>query len=146
MRYILLFTAFFAISSSASDLSYLKKENPDELGIWVFAGPSCPMTGKDVEGLVSGVLIRSRLKPKTSGWVSEPLYLEISVDCLALEGNNPVYTIVAGFGRFVPKPSIMYDKGYGTFGIGPKESINRAIKNATESAVTAYIQANFINN
>jgi len=146
MRYILLFTAFFAISSSASDLSYLKKENPDELGIFVFAGSSCPMTIKDVTGLVSGVLIRSRLKPNTSSWISEPLYLEIAVDCVALEGNNPVFRINAGFGRFVPKPSIMYDKGYGSFGIGGKEHINTAIKNATESAVTAYIQANFINN
>jgi hypothetical protein len=65
---------------------------------------------------------------------------------LALKNNNPVFVIDTFFGRRNPKPAIMYDYNYGTFGIGPKEDIQAAIKDRTEAAITAYIQANFIKN
>ena len=147
MRLILILTALLAFQSAAAiDKSYLKKEKPDELALFVFVDSECPFSQEEVEGLVSGVLIRARLKPDTLNWPYAPLYLDFSLSCLALKNNNPVFVIKTAFGRRNPKPAIMYEYNYGTYGVGPKENIEAAIKDSTEKAITAYIQANFIKN
>ena len=103
-----------------------------------------PYFGRRGDWHSKGVLIRSRLKPNREIWSFSPLYLQAYLSCLPIAGNNPVFRISTIFGRRTPYPPILYDKDYSTLGIGDKDSMIRAIKNSTESAVTDYIQENFI--
>ena len=146
MRYILLLTILLTFDVSAqSDLSFLKKDNPDELGYWAWASTSCPISTEDVKAIVTGVLIRSRIKPAQSLWASDPVYLNVSVICVKVEGNNPVFSAAVNFGRRIPYPSVIFDAtDHGTLGIGPVSTIKAAIKEGVEDAVTDYIKFNFI--
>jgi len=149
MKYLLL-TALLLISQSASSAellewykSAIKSPTPDELSYYIGLNPDCPVTEQEVSEHVEGVLIRSRIKPMEYAFEYNRLYLNITVDCLKLESNNPIYIVEAAFGKFNPKPAIIFDKSYGTYGIGPKKNIINAYKRVTEDAVTDYIKSNF---
>lgn len=146
MRYILLLTILLTFDVSAqSDLSFLKKDNPDELGYWAYASTNCPISTEDVKAIVTGVLIRSRIKPAQSSWASDPVYLNVSVSCVKLEGDNPVFSTSINFGRRLPYPSVIFEEiNHGGLGIGSVSYIKAAIKEGVEAAVTDYIKFNFI--
>ena len=146
MKYILLLTMLLTFDVSAqSDLSFLKKDNPDELAYWAWASPECPISREDVKAIVTGVLIRSRIKPAESSWVRDPIYLNVSVLCAKVEGNNPVFNASINFGRATPYPSVIFDSiGHQQLGIGDVSFIKATIKNGVEKAVTDYIKFNFI--
>ena len=148
MKYILLLTMLLTFDVSAqSDLSFLKKDNPDELAFWAFADSDCPISREDVEAIVTGVLIRSRIKPLVGLglWASAPVYLNVSVGCVKLENNNPVYRIDSNFGRRNPFPAVIFEgSDHGRLGIGNASDLKAGIKGAVEGAVTDYIKVNFI--
>ena len=120
---------------------YLKKENPNELAIKVQLNGDC-VDEEELEKNIKGVVTRSRIKP-TDNWVYDPLFLNISLDCIYTRAN-PVYSFGVQFGRWSPAPSIFYVDDYGTTGIGSKENILNSAKNSVERAITKYIEVNFI--
>lgn len=149
MKYLLL-TALLLISQFASSAelsewykSAIKSPTPDELAYFISTSSDCPVTKQEISEDVEGVLIRSRIKPIAYAFENNRLYLNIVVDCMKLESNNPMYVVEAGFGKYNPKPAIMFDKSYGSYGIGPKKNIINTYKRMTEDAVTDYIKSNF---
>lgn len=121
----------------------VKVKEPDELSHFVYANKECPISATDLEELVNGVFIRSRIKPLPKQIYEGQLYLQVAVQCLKLEGVNPIFDIGVHFGRYTPDPPILLDRDFGTTGIGGKDYLRSAIKEIVEQAITEYIKANF---
>ena len=120
-----------------------KKENPNELAYFVQVDDDCPVTKKEAIDITEGVFIRSRIKPVPDKWNIDSLYLYISLDCLKIEGDNPVYHFSVRFANasaFIP---VDYIERYGSLGIGPKSAIVNTLKDKAEAALTDYIKVNF---
>ena len=61
----------------------LKVANPNQLAVYVAADKGCPFTTEELKEVVSGVLIRSRVKPLVRlEWVVSSLYLSATVHCI----------------------------------------------------------------
>ena len=119
-----------------------KKDNPNELAYYAGTSDDSPIDDERVGDIIEGVLVRSRIKPLADAWTSAPLYLSVMVNCVKLEGNNPVYQMEIAFGKRRPIP-ILYDHNFGNIGIGSKDFIESILKDKVEDAITAYIKVNF---
>jgi len=121
---------------------YLKVDNPDELAISAAAESDCPITGDELKEMVSGVLIRARVKPLLGDELSEnSLYMETTLRCLETDGN-PIFAIEVIFGGFTEGVPVWYPIPYRYMGMGREEWIVSNIKNVVELAITDYIAAN----
>jgi hypothetical protein len=55
-------------------LDALKVDNPNQLAVWAVAGEQCPITTDEMKEIVSGVLVRSRIKPLMGDqFIQQPL-------------------------------------------------------------------------
>jgi hypothetical protein len=123
-------------------LQAIKSDTPGDLAHYIYVSEECSFTEERVKSIVEGVFIRSRIKP-IDNFGDKPIHLEIAVECLPLEGTNPIYSFSVFFSRYNPRPSIYYAYNFGTFGIGEIDDALQSIKGSVEEAITAYIKANF---
>ena len=123
----------------------LKVDNPNQLAYWVEVGKNCPVTQKEVENLVEGVFIRSRIKPLKEGvFDSGVIYLDVGLVCNGVSSNHiDSYVSKILFGRIVPTPAVWFQGEFGTVGRGSKDFMVGAVKGSVEAAITEYIKANF---
>jgi hypothetical protein len=122
----------------------LKVDNPNELAVLVFATDKCFVTTEELTELVSGVLIRSRVKPLLGyEYYENDLYLKISMQCNTPKIGHQVYTMDAIFGNYNVTPPVRYPSFYGFLGDARKPFIVSRVKNMVEVAITDYIKANF---
>ena len=162
MRYI--FTLLFLLSSfgfaeDEVDLSYLKApletDDPNTLYVLTSIDSDCETSKKQLDKIVKGSLIRSRIKPTDE--YTEPL-LSVHLGCMDIGHNNPYYFIITTFGHYdydrkIPvfsyydydrKTPVLFSSQYNKFGIGDKQVIETAIKDRVDEAMEDYIQANFM--
>jgi len=130
--------------ASADPEPWMKKEKPDELGVYVERESECPEF--DIQELVHGVLIRSRVRPLPFTDTPE-LYLNVNVRCIELDNQPNFYSFSSDI-RFSYRASLgtylLYEfPAYGTLGHGGSAFIQQSIKESVESAITDYLQANF---
>jgi hypothetical protein len=124
--------------------SAIKSPTPNELSYYLVASKNCPFDLEKAQTVVDGVLIRSRIKPlREDIFVDNRVYLNMTISCLVLKSNNPVFDVEVNFARISPYPSIIFDQHFGTSGIGDSDYILQAFKESVESAVTEHIKANF---
>jgi len=133
----------------AEALTWLKKDNPNELFIIAYASSTCSMTDEKLKSVVKGVLVRSRITPAPTRDLNG-VNLEVFLYCMMLDsGNNPVFNLDIQFKKIVgPNDDGEYvrlstNRNYGTLGIGDSDFMVQAIKNATENAITVYLESNF---
>ena len=123
---------------------WMKKENPEELGVWVSQDPDCPTF--DLESLVHGVIIRSRIRP-VSILETPVLYLTVVVACIPRDGQSDsyVFDVDVNFGvRYGQSTHMHYQSpSYGIFGQGTSDYLQQSVKESVEMAITDYLQANF---
>ncbi len=71
----------------------------------------------------------------------------MSLNCLKLDSNNPVFDLDIWLVHFQSKddPILLTHrlKNYGYLGIGDKTYITEAVKESAEEAITAYLKVNF---
>jgi len=119
----------------------LQAGNPNSLSYFTFADKDCGIDGALLDELLEGVLIRSRVKPIRG--FDDLIYLSVDVSCTS---SVNAFSVSIRFGRYQPKPSILYDVSYGGVGGGtsldPTYMLN-GIKVGIEDAITDYISANF---
>jgi hypothetical protein len=54
------------------------------------------------------------------------------------------YAVDVSFGRYNPRPAVIYDKPYGSIGYGQSmDFISSEVKENVEAALTDYISVNF---
>ena len=143
--FVLLIFFFTSASVSAAELrpwykEILQKDNPNSLGYYAHVAGSCALNKAELDKVVEGVFIRSRIKPADS--FGGPLYLYIRINCLP---SFRAFAVTINFGRFLPHPPILYDRTYGTVGTSDNDPnfILNVTKSFVEDAITDYISANF---
>jgi len=131
----------------AEGSTWLTKDDPGTLYVTTSAEGDCPLSAKNLDKLVKGVIIRSRIKP-AEGWNPHETALNVDLVCLKREGNSPVYESTVQFVKIhlnddgmVLLTHMMED--YGSLGIGDKSFVSQSLKDSTEAAITDYLKANF---
>lgn len=118
-----------------------KVNNPSQLPYYLSASNKCPISKGDIKKTLEGVFRRSKVKPMASGFSSASLYLSVRIRCIT-SGDNYIFVNDVYFGRFKPYPAVLYDDGYGNYGIGPADVVKNSIRKNIESAMAAFIKAN----
>lgn len=141
----LFLTPLYASSAEIADWYRLaiKSPNPNELAYFVGVDENCPADKSVISNTVEGVLVRSRIKPSAAFYENNRIYLNVTMDCLKPENGKHIFTLSINFGRLNPKPSILFDKTYGFFGVGGLDFITQKLKISTEEAITDYLKVNF---
>lgn len=143
------FLTLIASSSFAEDIApwqeeALKSTTPDELAYYIGVDDECLITESDAASVIEGVMVRSRIRPLMNEiFEDDILYLSIMLACLSTEDNNPAYTLDMYFGRYMPEPPVLYDRDYGSLGIGDADYLLESLKEGVEEAITDYIKVNF---
>ncbi|GGY67574.1 hypothetical protein [Marinobacter zhanjiangensis] len=143
------FLALLAGNAYSSDLEpwyekVLTQDDPNTLAYYTFTDNECFGAEEDhLNELIEGIFIRSRIKPVAS--LSDPLYLNVILTCLRSSDDSFVaYTVDVGFGRYNPRPAVIYDKPYGSIGYGQSmEFISSQVRENVEAALTDYLSVNF---
>ena len=150
-RAIVLLSSILSMTSAASyaaEVHFLTKDEPDTLFAMTFSGPDCPVASEELDRLVKGVMIRSRIKP-AEHWMPLEVVLAVNLKCLKLESNNPIFDLSVRFVRLSPTDdesllvTSRFFEDYGNLGIGDRSFISQSIKDSTEIAVTEYLKVNF---
>ena len=129
-----------------------ESEAPEEVYYLSFAASDCPFADDQLDAIIERKLTTSRLQPKRwATWIGvydELLVLAIHVGCLGRQTGNPVFDLDVHFavyfqtaGQFAG--ASLVDWQFGSFGIGGRDYILRAVDDAVEDAISAYVQANF---
>ena len=137
----------------------LMKPTPDKLMPLCLVGDGCPVGVIDVEKLVDGILIRSRIKPLDT-WDNE-MYMAVNVICtkqirhsglisfsvLIFFAKPAMATVdgdLAGIDRFVYADQLTDYWGIGLAqGGGEKDHLMKVLRNSVEMAVTDFMAVNF---
>lgn len=124
--------------------SPLKQKNPNELAVLTKGGASCGLSDKEVLKTVEGVLIRSRIRPRTKLPADDKFYLGVVVSC-AKDTHSVLQQVF--FGDFILGTSIRFGDDYGSYGAygtgdAPQFVLNE-LKGDVERAMTDYMKANF---
>lgn len=121
----------------------LKKDNPDELAVFIYSDEDCPIKLDETIETVEGVLVRGRVKPVSLG-TDHKLFLDATIYCLKPAKANPVYVISVNFSSITEQGvPIAYDFDFGTIGMGKKENLEAKLRDLVEDAITVYLRANF---
>jgi len=151
MKY--LFTLLFLLSpfSFAEDeISLLhlkppnKTEDPNTLWVWTSAESDCEITKKQLQKIVEGSLIRSRIKPADE--YTDPS-LSVQLKCMNVSTFNPIFDLTTRFGYFdfARDSSVFFGRQYNKLGMGQKKmDIETVIKDSVDEAMEDYIRANFL--
>ena len=150
MRIIVAIVLLFGAGHSVADPQpWMKKENPNELAIFVNWDSECPFTKDEMQTAVEGVLTRSRINP-SDNWLDDPVFLNVTMHCIDdpntewyIYETDVDYVVSHISGRF-EHTMVFYDYGaYHAIGIATKGPIFDTIKELTKEAVTDYVKANF---
>jgi hypothetical protein len=110
----------------------------------VAVAPNCPLTEKEATEAVSGVLIRSRVKPLTGNeYWTQPLLLDVQLDCLKSESIYQIFMLTIYFGNASKLPVTFMAHPYNRYGTVDKADLISSIKDRVEAAITDFIKANF---
>ena len=134
------------------DMIYEVTVDPEKIYYRSSTGVACPFEYNEVDDIIEGELIRSRIKPIY--WTNRLeeseaiLVLDVQANCLERDNLNPVFDVDVYFAlyRFVDglySGSFLADWEFGSFGIGDHDYILQSVEDAVEDAITAYVKANF---
>lgn len=152
--FLTIITAMLPTLAKAGDMpewykTVLKQENPNTLSYAVVGElNNCRTPKAEIESLIEGVLMRSRIKPSTD--LRNPLVLVAKIRCLPLISNGvdqgTAFDIRMSYSNFFPPPIVQYFISYGSVGTwgGEDNYFKEAVKQFTEEAVTDYVKVNFL--
>ena len=130
-------------AATAEPQPWMKKENPETLRSVVVVNSECKVSTEDVQKVVDGVLIRSRLKPGDYLNSPDDFGFIVMLDCS--QGAQFIIDADVRFVRYIPYlgRNLFETHVYGTYGVGRPEGILETVKGHVEELVTDYLQANF---
>jgi hypothetical protein len=125
---------------------WMKKENPETLSTLVIVGSACPFSQSEVQEVVNGVLIRSRLRPGYYATDTDWLGFVVKFNCKKIAGlsEQVIFNLDVNFIRFYQARTLVEPvPNYGILGNGTRDFILEATRGPVEELVTDYLQANF---
>jgi hypothetical protein len=157
MNRIMLFCSLLTISFSAmSEPQYwMKKDDPNSLGLFVSADSECPFKKSDLEQLAEGEFLRARIKPTKNPY---KLNITLTASCLKItqeSGQHMGYALTYSidFSIRMTEPNkalVAYEDSYAYGGIlasgsnkgGAKTYFLTTIRESLSIAITDYLKAN----
>lgn len=141
----LLAASSLAIAESTDWLEGLVQlSNPNELPIFIGIDDDCTLNKSSAESITKGVLVRSRIKPLGDDhWILREFYLKAAITCLKSSNGTQIFSLNVHFGKVTNNGFFLFDRDFGIFGRGDEESIEDALKESVERAITFYLKANF---
>ena len=141
---IIFFGAFLCSAANGEPQSWMQKDNPETLHFSAFISSECPISEAEIEAVINGVLIRSRLRPGEYLSSPETSGSYVKIDCMDRTSELFVFTVSVNFIRYA-FGRIVADiyPDYGSFGVGEKSDMADSVRDAVERLVTDYLQANF---
>ena len=117
-------------------------ETPETLPWFMGVGTDCPYSMADLEPVMKGVIVRSRIKAVNA--ILAPTDFSIVAHLNCIDSTPFVYSLTVQFALRTGY-RISYDFGsFGTLKAPPARSeIERVVKEGVERAMTAYLKANF---
>ena len=156
---------FLCSAANAEPQSWMKSDDPDTLRYMVDVN-SCPISKAALDELVTGILIRSRLKPQLffdmenldkatpeeqvrffQYFQQENFGFLVFLQCVQISGQPGwfIYDLDVRFLRYLPKWGRPFYEvpPYGTAGIINDAGLKAEVKERVEDLVTDYLKANF---
>ena len=122
----------------------LMQEEPNELAYLISVDSECPINEENAESIIEGVMVRNRIKPLDGdAWARRSLYLSTILSCMRRDNGIQVFHMQIVFGNYSKFIPVLYDRGYGYFGIGSSGFIETILRAQIEIAITSYLKANF---
>jgi len=130
--------------ASAQTLAFkdpLVREKPNQLATAVYVSDNCLIAAAEVEDIVNGVLVGSRIRPINFFEAPGFFYLEISVDCLKA---TDAFSAAINFRDVIDHTAVRLGEDFGGFGTheNDKQFLLDRIKTGVDAAVGAYLKAN----
>ena len=132
--------------ASADVNPWLKDDKPEEMYATAIGAEGCPHSESEIEEILHGLLIRSRIKPSAE-WNSGEVLLTVRLRGIEDSGLY-TYSLEVELARWhvvfgaIISTTIMGDD-YGSYGRDTKSGITRIVKESAENALTDYMKANF---
>jgi hypothetical protein len=139
---LLLGCACFTQAAHADPQPWMKRNDPDTLGVSVEVQVLKECASFDIDDVVRGVLIRARLKPVEFTQTPD-LWLRVILQCYPPREQRYLYILKIDFGTYKGASLRYYpdDYGSGSFDAADAESIERAVHDGVERAITDYLEA-----
>jgi hypothetical protein len=141
-------TVLLAVTASAQEKPWLKRENPETLLILASNGDECPTTLDQMKGAVRRVIVRSRVTPvfaedaPDQDALVEPPGLLVSVHC---KDDSDTFQTLVEFIALEADREVRYELyGHGYFGNhgGDAEYVLDAVMMGVQQAMADYVEAN----
>lgn len=157
-----LLPALLAMSATANSSSLLdfenalKTSNPDTLPFLVDLDGNCPVEEKEVNDLVEGVIVKSRIKPDVDAMFHREtlfthltrVYLSVAMTCIETSTGQYSAAYTVFFGRAITNGRgtlfpFVFETHSVAVAIGEKEYLVTNLKGLIENRMTDYLEANF---
>lgn len=154
MNRIILLCAMLTVSFSvmAESQPWMKKDDPNSLGLYVMVGKKCPFDEEDLRDMAEGEYLRARIKPTDD---INDLNITINLVCQKSTmggrhiGTTAAYTIYFASRMFLPKSTyVNYEPGFFIVLTGSpnkmeaKTSFLDSIREELNIMITRYLKAN----
>ena len=121
------------------------KDNPNDLAVYAYTYPYCPVTKSEIDEIAKGVLVRARIRPVERS-STESFHLFLHLKCA--EPNDSPRTLVYFSIDFVSSSngsiyrSGLFDRGW-HMGTADAQTIKSWVRESVEDVVADYLKANF---
>ncbi len=131
----------------AEPSNFLVKNDPETLFAGIAVEDECPFSLEEVDHLVKGIMIRSRIEPAASWKPNEPI---LDVDLQCVKQDDWVKRVVSLNVQFIKvdvddegEALITHTtKAYSALGIGDKPYITQNLQHLTQKAIADYLKVN----
>ena len=159
MNRIILLCAMLTVSFSVMAVPFwwMKKDDPNSLGLLVYADSACPFSTVDLKNMAEGEYLRARIKPtEPAAFIDEAVFLRINTTCVAMKaGDNHIgyamsYNVF--FATIIDTPNTAWmqysDIGYDGLSVSgegkekAKTDLLNFVEESVSAALTDYLKAN----
>jgi hypothetical protein len=142
-RYVMIcaLLAGLPLSARADPQPWMKRENPDTLGLYTQIYATCIQF--DITDLVRGVLSRHRLTP-ASFLKTADLWLDVQLHCIDSDTAVRSFLLSIEFHTLDHGPEMSYSTPYGGFGQSDVDGIQLYVRDRIDDAITDYLKAQTI--
>lgn len=117
----------------------IKSDTPTKLKYFADVNDRCGVTRQDIQAVVNGQFRSSGISPV----YNNSRYLSVELNCLKAESpSNQAYFLRVAFGRWSPKPAILYKPAIEVEGESDKAGMLSAVELQVGEALNYFQQAN----
>lgn len=135
---MLLMLVGFSAQVSAGPQPWMKRENPQTLGLYTQVHSTC--INFDIADLVQGVLTQNRMTPV--GFLdTADLWLDVQLHCIDSDTAVRTFLLRIEFHTMDHGQEMSYTTAYGGFGRSDVDGIRLYLRDQVRTAITDYLES-----